>query len=329
MKFRIDRQKTKLLLKVLLAAVLLLIGSWLISRLWEEEPPPAEDPGGLGVAEIEWNGKTYYENRDLDVWLVMGIDKTQDTAISFGGSNNQQNDFNMLCVLNRKTGHYAIMPINRDTMVEVNQLDATGEVFLTFVGQFALAHSFGDGGLRSCRNAVDSIEDLLFGIKVDHYLALTMEAVPVINDAVGGVTLTLEDDLTVLDPGWTKGRTVTLMGEDALVFVRARSELADGTNLARMNRQQQYILALQDALKEAAAGDDSFALSLFKSVSKQITTDTVITSLSDLVDNLMESEFDGLVPIPGEAILNPETDHTEFWADQEGLKETVVGLFCQ
>ena len=57
---------------------------------------------------------------------------------------------------------------------------------------------------------------------IDHYVALSMDAVPVINDAVGGVAVRCMDDLTAYDPSLTEGAEITLMGDQALYYVRAR-----------------------------------------------------------------------------------------------------------
>ena len=37
-------------------------------------------------------------------------------------------------------------------------------------------------------------------MKIDHYMTLTMDAVGILNDLAGGVTLEVLDDMTELDP---------------------------------------------------------------------------------------------------------------------------------
>ncbi len=86
-----------------------------------------------------------------------------------------------------------------------------------------------------------------------------MDAVPIINDAVGGVTVTVLDDMTSADPALEKGAEVTLQGKQALTYVRTRRGLDDSTNLHRMERQRQYMGELYKGLINKLSGDDGFA----------------------------------------------------------------------
>ena len=68
---------------------------------------------------------------------------------------------------------------------------------------------------------------------------VNMSAIEVVNDMVGGVTVTIEDDFPDSDT-LIKGQTVTLHGKDAERFIRERKTVADGLNENRMSRQAQY-----------------------------------------------------------------------------------------
>lgn len=50
---------------------------------------------------------------------------------------------------------------------------------------------------------------------IDGYAMVNVGAVSVVNDMVGGVTVTIEDDFSEVDPTLKMGETVTLMGEQA------------------------------------------------------------------------------------------------------------------
>ena len=78
-----------------------------------------------------------------------------------------------------------------------------------------------------------------------------MDAVPVFNDLVGGVEIEVLDDFTGIDDTLVKGKTVTLMDEHALHYVRTRKDLEDSSNSTRMKRQQQYINALYEKTKNS------------------------------------------------------------------------------
>ena len=42
-------------------------------------------------------------------------------------------------------------------------------------GQLALAHTYGSGEEDSCENTVLAVENLLYGVGIDHYVSLTMD----------------------------------------------------------------------------------------------------------------------------------------------------------
>lgn len=45
---------------------------------------------------------------------------------------------------------------------------------------------------------------------IDFYVAMNMDGISELNDLAGGVTVTLEDDFSSIDPAMTKGTTLTL-----------------------------------------------------------------------------------------------------------------------
>lgn len=67
----------------------------------------------------------------------------------------------------------------------------------------------------------------MYNIPIDRVCVFNCEAIGVINDAVGGVEVTIENDFTdesgeVLEPEFYKGNTLKLTGEQAVTFIRER-----------------------------------------------------------------------------------------------------------
>lgn len=277
---------------------------------------------------ISYNGGWYALREDLETLLLLGVDKyEEELSDKTVYRNQQQTDFMMLLVMDKKQNSYTAIHLNRDTMAKIPILSVNG----AFVGyenaQLTLAHTYGSGGADSCRNSVKAVSEFLYGINIDHYIALTMDAVAVLNDAVGGVTVTLEDDFSFLDPEMTAGETVTLKGNEALAYVRARGEMEDSSNLARMKRQQTYLYALYEALQSRAEADGSFLLETILEISEHMTSDCTIQELNDLAELTKNSEFLGIENTPGEAVKGEK--FMEFHADDNALSELVIRLFYE
>lgn len=213
-------------------------------RLNESDDTQYEDDDS---AVIYLDGEKYRQRKHLETFLIIGLDKFEsqtDDESTF--SNNQQSDFLMLLIINRDANTYIPLHINRDSMAPVQVLGVGGKKIGTETMQLALSHTYGSGGADSCRNTVKAVSDFLYGIHIDHYLSFDRDAIAKINDLVGGASVTVLDDFSEVDPTLVKGQTICLNGEQAMNYVTARGGMEDSSNLARMERQRQYIKALRE-----------------------------------------------------------------------------------
>ncbi|NCB93992.1 MAG: hypothetical protein EOM40_15745 [Clostridia bacterium] len=326
MKLKINRDVWKI--AVILTAVLLL-GALLFSFLsrWESGYGTAEvlEDNASNDGRLYLDGTCYVPNKNLDVILLIGVDKYAPQIQEESYNNSQQADFLMLLLMDRTTESYTALHLNRDTMTEIPVLGVRGEKAGTINGQLALAHTYGSGGLDSCRNTVAAVSNLLYGVDIDHYIAFTMDAVPKINDLAGGVTVTVLDDFTSVSPSMYQGATITLTGDLALAYVRTRYGLEDSSNLRRMERQRQYLSELQNTLSANMTSDDTILLDILDAVSPYMTSDCTVNQLSRLYDRLKLYVDSGFLSIDGEAKESEE--FMEFYPDEAALKQLVVEQF--
>ena len=234
-----------------------------------------------------------------------------------------------LIIIDHETQSYESLHIDRDTMADINVLGLAGQKVGTVNKQIALAHTYGNGRAISARNTMDAVSGLLMGIKIDHYISLTMSAVPVLNDLVDGVTLKVLEDLTTIDPTFIKDAEITLTGEQALKYIQARYGLENPTNDGRMERQSQFIDAFMTAVKEEAATDNTFAVTMTEAVAEYMQSDLTLTDLQDTFDLLAEYATSDALKLEGEHKVNDSTELVEFKADATKLKELVLNLFYE
>lgn len=273
---------------------------------------------------IMHNGIAYVPKKNIETFLVMGLD-TIEGAANDSYNNDQRADFLMLFVFDNDTKQCTALQINRDTIANVNILGVAGDAIGSAPMQITLAHTYGHGGDISCRNTANAVSNLLNDVKIDHYISVTMGAVPTLNDLVGGVEVSLLADFTHLDPTWVEGETVTLMGEQALKYVQTRKGLEDQTNSTRMERQQQYVNALYAKFQASMRNDSNFAVEVTTSISEQIVSDRSITQLQKLAEKFNEYTFLGIKELEGTSSI--ENDLVAFYPSNASIKETVVTLF--
>ena len=241
--------------------------------------------------------------------------------------NYHQADFLTLVVLDTDNNTAEILQLNRDTMTDVPWLDVLGEYGGTEFKQLCLAYNYGDGGMKSCKNTVSAVSGLLFDAPIDHYIQIPMTAIGVLNDLVGGVPVTIEEDMTVIDPAFTEGAAVWLDGVQAEKFVRARMALENDTNLARMKRQRQYLDSFQKRAREAFNSDSEFMVKLMEKLSEFLQSDLTAQQLSDLVTRLDNSEISPIRYAEGELKMGEK--YYEFYPAEASLWAMVKKAYCK
>ena len=280
----------------------------------------------VGRPMVALQGNWYELKENVETVLLIGIDKfSMQVEQTSAYRSDQQSDFLLLLVLDHDKRVCTPLHINRDTMAPIHMLGLSGEDVGTFEGQLALAHTYGEGRALAAENTVRSVSEFLYGTQIDHYVSFTMDAVPVFNDAVGGVTVDVRDDFSAVDPTITQGQ-MTLKGEQALTFVRSRGEMEDSSNLARMERQRQYVTAAYRQARTYAA-DHSRRAELVMQVSPYIASDCTVQQLAELSDAMSGYELAETRTIAGEARLGEQ--FMEFYPDESDLARQLVDLLYE
>lgn len=325
-KMRTKRSYLKYI-AIVLVIVFLVAAAFLFIEVWENKQgifPVSGTEDGV----VEYDGKQYVPKDNIETFLVLGLDKYEGADSADSHVSGVQTDFLMLFVLNNETKQCTAIHINRDTMTRVNKLAVGGSTVAdTYVKQIALAYNYAnaENDKIKCRNTKDSVEYLLDGVKVDHYLSMTMDAVPVSCDLVGGVEVTVLDDFTGIDETLIKGEKVTLSGEQALRYVRTRYGLEDSTNSTRMARQQQYINALYDKINSRIEADGEFLVKFVDTMDDYVVYDSSDQKMLKFAEKFDDYEFLGIREIKGESKLGEE--FIEFYPDKDSISELVIDLF--
>ena len=336
MKFRVDVRVLKGTAAILAAVLVLLAGMLLLQRWENTQDAPVSSSGEVSSVEADapvddreityYNGTAYAKQEDLETVLLLGVDKFEGETPE-GYLNNQQADFLLLLVMDEANETCTPIQLNRDTMTEIQILGVTGEPAGTFTGQLALAHTYGSGEEDSCENTVLAVSNLLYGMEIDHYVSLTMDGVALLNDLVGGVTVEVLDDFSGIDDSLVQGETVTLQGQQALTYVRSRGGLEDSSNLRRMERQRQYLAALQQQLKAAVQQEDGFTMDALLQLNEYMVSDCTVNQLSDLGDSLAAYQVSDILTTPGDAQEGEE--FMEFTVDEAALQQLVMDVFYE
>lgn len=318
----------------LLTVLALFLAGALVRFLWEEGSFPAsgngepssvsEDTGALVLYEGTW----YAPRSDVETVLVLGLDRSEREGIGMTGSY-AQSDLMLLLEIDRTSETCRVIHLNRDTMATIQDFDRYGRPNGTYTAQLTLAYAhaqaYTGNDTTACMSAVKAVSELLYGVEIDHYVTLTMDGLMELNDLAGGVEVEIRDDFSAVDPTLVQGERVTLLGEHALNYVRARWYVGESTNLERMERQREYLLALREKLSLLAEQDEEFILSSLMKVNDYMDSDCTIQQLSALAEDIRAYPIERYVSPEGRA--EQAGDVIEFYVEENALQKLVIEDF--
>ena len=203
---------------------------------------------------IEYNGHKYEYNTDLENYLFIGVDKKEEVTLQDTPGTAGQADCVMILSANKQTKKVKVLQVSRDSMTDVDIYDANGNYYTSVRAQIATQYAYGDGKQSSCLAMEKTVSELLYDLPIAGYVSLDIAGIHAINDAVGGVTITVPEDYTYINSVFQKGAEITLTGDLAELYVRYRDINQEGSNNERMRRQTQYIPALISTIRQNTSG---------------------------------------------------------------------------
>lgn len=219
----------------------------------------------------------------LDI-LVLGSDSrggAENKKLGGGDSGGARSDTAMVVHIDRGRTSATVVSIPRDTLVTRPScpLPDGGSTGVAYNAMFNSAYSVGG---PVC--AVKTVESLT-GVRMDHYLEIDFAGFAKLVDALGGVTVTTDEDIDDEDSHLTlEAGTHHLDGKQALALARTRHGIGDGSDLGRIGLQQNLVKALLDQISGTNLLTSPTRLyEVADAVTGSLTTDTGLDSLTELM----------------------------------------------
>lgn len=297
-----------------------------LTRVDDPESSQTETMQIDGKTAIQHNGKYYVLNENIFSILFMGIDTTNEKQYQNIGTNSNQSDSLILAVVDPDQNDLTMINIPRNSVTDVKQLDVNFNYARTTKSPICIQHAFGDGAGLSCDLTREAASNLLFNIPIHRYISVNLDGLFIANDAIGGVTVELLDDMTAFNPKMEKGKTYKLDKKDAEIYVARRlGEGLDGTNMSRVKRQVQYYKAFFSLAKQRLQDDPLFAINLYNSMKDSVHTDMSMDEMVYLSKKVIDMDMndDNVHTLTGTA--DEESD--DFFVDDQALKDLLIQVF--
>lgn len=282
------------------------------------------------TTEILYQGTAYPVRDDVVNILCLGVDREEDMMFDYGdGRSVGQADAIFLASIDLKTDEIRILAVPRDTMVSIRLYDEHSTLAGGFEGQIALQYAYSDGGDMSCYLMEHAVSTILGGIPIHGVVAINLGCIAAINDAVGGVEVTMEEDYTQINPAFAKGATVHLMGQDAVDFIQKRDTSVDGSALTRVSREKQYMNALIQQAKKAVRRNPGLPFDLIEELQGKMYMNLSSDEVWYLMLTVLGCDWseEKMYVLPGEIRMGEV--YEEYYLDEDAVTEIVVDLFCE
>lgn len=189
----------------------------------------------------------------LTVFLA-GSDTREGQAYQ-DGEESELNDVNLLLHVSADHQNATVISFPRDLMLPIPSCPSEDGVedFYPAMSEQQLNSAMMYGGLPC---VVRTIEELT-GTNIDYAGLITFDGVIGISEAIGGVDVCLTDP--IVDPNTDLNLPAginTLVGNEALQFLRTRYGVGDGSDTSRINNQQVFMSSLVRKLKSAETLSD-------------------------------------------------------------------------
>lgn len=339
-KWKKMKRWQKVLLSILMVAVFIGIGgsaTFFVLRAKggkslkvEVKQEKADESGSDKGFFIVHKGKEYRYREDIINILCIGVDKeiSMEEKEAEAGRLGLA-DVIVLVSIDTDKKALKMFAISRDTMTDVQMAHRDGALAEKKEMQLTYQYAYGVDTAQSGKLMMDTVSELMYRLPVHKYCAINFQALPVLNDAVGGVDITLAEDMTWWRDGYIAGTSLHLDGQTALEYLRERTGEDGGSNQGRMRRQKEYVMAYLAKAKSVLASDLSIPVTVYQQLQEHMSTNVTLDEVTYLVSELLNISVnaDELQSLPGESRAGEK--HEEFYVDREALKELIIQNFYE
>ena len=266
-------------------------------------------------ADAYYNGVAYDYNDRLINILLLGVDRNKPNA-----SDSHQADAIYLISLDTDAKTVKVIAVSRNTLTEVDTYDINGSYFSTAKQQICLAYTYGNDDKTSSENTLKAVSNFLYGVPISGYYTVFMNSVADIVDAVGGVPVTVTEDLTGIDPRMKIGAEVTVTGKNALSYLQHRGD----SNAPRLERQKSFISSFVGRAKSATLKDLSLPLKMYNKLAENTVTNVTSASAVYLASEALNADFQ-IIGIEGES--GTDGAYETFVPYEDQLYEMILDVF--
>lgn len=275
--------------------------------------------------------------------LVVGTDECGEVSTGLLGKRCSEadggilNDVNLLVHVSAEPRAVTVVSFPRDLMIETPECTREDGSVASATSRSQINSVFQNAGLSCVAKTITALTD----VEIPFAAKIGFDGVMEITDAIGGVEVCIGGD-GIRDPqtgiDWAPGPR-TVQGYEALQFIRTRYGVGDGSDMARVSNQQQYMARLvKKILSDEVLSDPAKVLGLANTVVDNVDPSTELGNpvrIAQLALSVKDVPFDDFVfvqypvfPDPADSdrvIPNTEAAETIWTALAAGQPVQITG----
>lgn len=289
---------------------------------------------------VVYEDDVYEYNEDILNFLLMGIDHKgeldKDTDLSDWGAG--QADAIFLVSVNQRSNAVNIIGIPRNSMVELDIYNENEQRIDTIYNQICLQYGYAGGGELGLSTMKESVSELFYGLPIHGVCAISFDAVGIILEKIGGVEITIPDDMTSLNAGYKAGSSLLLTKENVMPYLRYRDTATLGSPTTRLTRQKEFLKEAIGRTISQIKRNPRMVSDIYKAVipymNTDITLDEAVYLAAEFVNYRIEA--DSFYQLTGEDrqvdFINKsgKSDfYDDLYLDEDAKRRLVMKLFYE
>lgn len=284
--------------------------------------------------------EVYEYNEACLNFILMGIDRggvlEKETDLSDWSAG--QADTIFLVSLDNQNKKVSVIGIPRNAMVHLEVYNEQKECIDTIYNQICLQYGYAGGGELGLQKMADSVSKLFYDLPIHGACAVSYDAIGIVTDKLGGIEVTISEDMTAYQKNYVIGNRVMLTGKNVIPYLRYRDNSELGSPTMRLTRQKEFLrVAIAKAIekvKENPVIVSDIYQAIIPYMNTDITLDKAVYLAAESIDySITDSSFYQLTgedkKVDFENAKSAEDFYNDFYLDEELLKKNIMKIFYQ
>ena len=227
---------------------------------------------------VVYKDGVYEYNEDILNFLLMGIDNggELDKNTDLSDWEAGQADTIFLISINPHSNAVSVIGIPRNAMVELDIYDEKELRIDTIYNQICLQYGYAGGGELGLTTMKECVSELFYGLPIHGACAINFDAVGIAIDMIGGVRVTIPDDMTSVDKSYAEGSSLLLTKDNVMPYLRYRDTSTLGSPTTRLTRQKEFLREAISQTISKVKQNPRLVGDLYQAVSPYMNTDITL-----------------------------------------------------